>query len=288
MELLQLKYFQVIARTQNISHAATELHIAQPSLSQTLKRLETELGTSLFDRKGKHIILNEYGRIFLKYTNKVFDALAGAAIEIDTLRHREQKNVVLYIRAASMLFPELLRKIKEADSEINLHIYQQPACEPLHLNELLISSAYQKPTEHNSTILLEERILAAVPKGHRLSGTSQVTLQDLKSENFISLTPHHSLSSIIQHYCGERLFSPQITTCVDTPSLMRDLLRQGMGIAFVPELTWKGFASDRITMRPVSDFPMKRYITLSWNPDAYLSPALLLCREIITAYFHQM
>ena len=58
MELLQLQYFQVIARTQNISAAAEQLHISQPSLSQILKRLEQEVGAPLFDRVGKRIVLN--------------------------------------------------------------------------------------------------------------------------------------------------------------------------------------------------------------------------------------
>lgn len=64
MELLQIKYFKVIAETENISKAAEQLYIAQPSLSQTLKRLEDELGTPLFDRTGKRITLNCAGKTF--------------------------------------------------------------------------------------------------------------------------------------------------------------------------------------------------------------------------------
>lgn len=64
MELLQSQYFQVIARTQNISGAADELHISQPSLSQLLKRLEQEVGSPLFDRIGKRIELNACGVVF--------------------------------------------------------------------------------------------------------------------------------------------------------------------------------------------------------------------------------
>ncbi len=70
MELLQLEYFKMIAKTQNISAAAKELHVVQPSLSQLLKRLEQEVGVPLFDRVGKHIQLNTYGQVFLKYTEE--------------------------------------------------------------------------------------------------------------------------------------------------------------------------------------------------------------------------
>lgn len=62
MELLQLKYFRELAQSQHLSKTAEKLHIAQPSLSQTLRRLETELDTPLFDRVGKRIVLNDYGK----------------------------------------------------------------------------------------------------------------------------------------------------------------------------------------------------------------------------------
>ena len=83
MELNQIKQFRVIARTESVSKAAEILFIAQPSLSQTLKRLETELGTPLFDRRGKRIVLNGAGKIFLRYCDEIVAALDSAVKEID-------------------------------------------------------------------------------------------------------------------------------------------------------------------------------------------------------------
>ena len=78
MELLQIKYFRIIAETENISKATQQLFIAQPSLSQTLKRLEDELGVSLFDRKGQKITLNKADRIFLKYCDEITASIENA------------------------------------------------------------------------------------------------------------------------------------------------------------------------------------------------------------------
>lgn len=75
MNLLQLKYFQEVARYQNITKTAEILHVSQPSLSTSIKHLEEELGIELFDRKGKSIVLNEDGQNFLRDINSVFELL---------------------------------------------------------------------------------------------------------------------------------------------------------------------------------------------------------------------
>lgn len=63
MDLLQLQYFIAIAEYQHITKAAAHLHVSQPSLSNTLSRIENELGTQLFDRQGRNIVLNDSGKI---------------------------------------------------------------------------------------------------------------------------------------------------------------------------------------------------------------------------------
>ena len=110
MELLQLYYFQVTARCEHISAAARQLHIAQPALSQTIRRLENELGTPLFDRTGRHIRLNRYGKIFLKYTDTVLNALTDARAEISEALCASRQQVTLCVLAASSLLPDILEQ----------------------------------------------------------------------------------------------------------------------------------------------------------------------------------
>ena len=70
MDLLQLQYFIAIAEYQHITKAAAHLHVSQPSLSNTLSRIENELGTQLFDRQGRNIVLNDSGKIVLAHAKK--------------------------------------------------------------------------------------------------------------------------------------------------------------------------------------------------------------------------
>ena len=75
MELFQLRYFLTVARYENFSKAAEELHVSQPSVSKAVKLLETELGSALFERKGKRIELNNAGRALQERLKGIIGAL---------------------------------------------------------------------------------------------------------------------------------------------------------------------------------------------------------------------
>lgn len=286
MELLQLQYFQAIARTQNISAAAEQLHISQPSLSQILKRLEQEVGAPLFDRIGKRIVLNAYGAVFLKHVDEAFTALDNAALEIRTMRGTASKTVNLSILSASMLLPDLYREIKNADPSVLLHILQADQEHLPDADELIISSDWKLPSDTASCrVLLNEEIQLALPDGHPLLARPSIYSEDLSGEPFISLSPDSSLARILSHYFADRNFRPDITTYIDNPDIMRKLLAAKIGLAFVPTLTWRGLSAGGIRMRQVEDLPMQRFLLLRWNPNAFLTPAVTLCRDVIIRYF---
>lgn len=97
MDLLQLKYFQVVARLEHMTRAAEELHISQPSLSKMISRLEKHLGVPLFDRHGKQIRLNRFGKIFLNRVDRVFAELEEGQYELADLTGLERGEADLII-----------------------------------------------------------------------------------------------------------------------------------------------------------------------------------------------
>lgn len=70
MEWQQLEYFRVVARLEHFGQAAKELAISQPALSRSISKLEEELGVPLFDRMGRSVYLNSFGRVFLERVEK--------------------------------------------------------------------------------------------------------------------------------------------------------------------------------------------------------------------------
>lgn len=107
MEFLQLYYFQTVARTEHMTKAAEELRIAQPSLSKTIARLEADLGVPLFDRHGRQLRLNSYGKTFLQRVDRVFMEIHEGRRELQDRAGLDKGNITLAVSIPKLL-PELL------------------------------------------------------------------------------------------------------------------------------------------------------------------------------------
>ncbi|MGN0633704.1 MAG: LysR family transcriptional regulator [Oscillospiraceae bacterium] len=282
MELLQLKYFRIIAQTENISKAAEQLYIAQPSLSMTLKRLEDELGIPLFDRNGKKITLNKAGRIFLRYCDEIFSSIDNALLELDELKGSEAADVNIEVRSASLLIPGIIRKIQNQNSRIMPHIFQS-GCTDADL------TIYSDISQHSgsSELLIREPMGIVFPETHPLARSLKICQKDIEQHSFISLSPDCSLYKIISHFCEKANFQPNISTYVDSPALMRELLKMGLGAAFVPKFTWSALFGDGLIYRDIADLPMERFVHLAANEKKYPTKAVKSCRDAIMEYFSE-
>lgn len=284
MELQQLMHFKIIAHTQNISQAAKQLYIAQPSLSQTLKRLENEVGLPLFDRIGKRIVLNEAGAIFLKYVDEVFNSLDNASRELKTYKEDSLTNVCISVQSASLLFPEIISEIQISYPKIKLQLLQHAKLDFMPW-DLKIASDYQMKTDSSNTLLMEEPIGIVFPKKHPLASKQSLNKKDLMLYPFISLSPQCDLYNIISYYCEKEDINPINSTYVDSPNFMRNLLRMNLGIAFVPQYSWNSFYKDYLIFRKIDDLPMSRYVFLTWDENRYMTPSVNNCKQIIIDYF---
>ncbi|WP_124100751.1 LysR family transcriptional regulator [Ruminococcus sp. Marseille-P6503] len=285
MEFQQLKYFETIARTQNISAAAKQLFIAQPSLSQTLKRLENEVGTELFDRVGKQIVLNDAGKIFLKYTNEIFKALDNAMRELSAYKDEQLTNVCICVQATSLLLPEIISEIQASYPNIHLQLLQHTDMEETIPLDLKIYADYTCKPMRSKIVLMEEPIGIVLPSDHRLADKEHIIMEDLINESFISLSKGHNLYNINSYYCDKFGFAPNISTYVDSPNIMRDLLKINLGIAFVPQYTWSSFYKDSLVFRSIGDMHMTRCIILSWDESRYMTASVEHCKKVITDFF---
>lgn len=286
MELLQLKYFQKVAKLQHMTKAAEELRIAQPSLSKTISSLEKELGTKLFDRKGKYIELNSQGKIFLKKVDIALMALDDGKHQIDDLKEKIIGHVKLVVLVASNTIPNILKEFAKKYPNITFKLTQHLPDRITQLDfDLCISSYPISMSNLESQILLSEEIYVAVPKNHPLANKKSVSLKEVQYENFISLKKNSNLRDVTDLLCLNTGFSPNIIYESDDPSTVRELINSGLGVAFIPSITWTKNIDPSLALLHIHDPICYRFLNLYWAKDRTLPKSVELFKEHLIEFF---
>ena len=288
MDIHTLAYFKKAAELQHITRAAEELHVAQPSLSRTIAGLEAELGVELFQRSGKNIRLNEYGEMVLRHAGRVLQEVEDIRRELDDALERNSSSVTISLYAASKLLPQLVMRFKREHPSIRLRIVQEDLGARGHSScDLSLFSSIQPCTGENEATLIEEEILLALPEANPLARKESIDLREVAREEFICLQRGKSLRTITDLYCQMASFEPTVILESDSPETVRELIRAGIGISFIPRVTWSGMKTGSIALVPISFPRCRRYINLSWR-EGYLSPAAALFRDFVQGYFRQL
>lgn len=286
MDIHSLTYFKKVADLQHLTRAANELRVAQPSLSRTIAALEDELGVRLFDRVGRNISLNRCGEIVLRHTNRILQELDDIRAELADETDEADRTVTFSSYAASKLLPNMVMAFKQKYPHIRLQIVQEGIPGALNPDcDLSIYSSISPCSNDNEVNLLEEEIFLALPESSPLAQFESVSLRDAASMDFICLQKGKSLRSIADAYCKMAGFEPNVVLESDNPETVRSLIRAGLGIALIPEITWRGTETEQVVLRPISFPECKRYIHLSWKATGYLSPSALLFRDFVKDYF---
>lgn len=266
MDLLQLKYFQITAKQENVTRAANELFISQPALSKMIRSLESELELKLFDRKGRNITLNKYGEKFLEYVNKSLGTLEQGISEIKKMKNEEVIVITLFVAVGSMFLPMLIDELQTKLPNVRFKIIQ-------HLNTSNKGLAYdfaitsEEIQGNDNIILLEEQIHLGVPISHPLALLDSIALSDLKKEKFISLTANNPLRKTMDRFFKQSNFTPNIVFESDDPATVRGLIQRGVGVSLIPSILWKCVVTDRIKLIHITEPHCKRTIYLSSPTD---------------------
>ncbi len=289
MEFLQLKYFQTVARLEHMTKAAEELRIAQPSLSKTIARLEEDLGVPLFDRQGRKIQLNAFGKVFLKRVERAFHELSEGKREIKDLAGLSQESITLAVSIPRIL-PDLLGSFLNQYPHVRFQQFLESTSsmkrqlEDAEI-EFCISSVPIEGPEIVWEPLMTEEIFLIVPPGHRLAGRDSIYLHEVKDESFISMNTGYGFRNLTDEFCKEAGFIPHIAFEGDEPGVIGELVRQGLGIAFVPALTSLR-NSDALSKRlRIIEPRCQRTIGLGWSKRRYLSATAQQFRQFVIEYF---
>lgn len=290
MELLQLKYFQVVARLENVTHAAEELHISQPALSKTIARLEKSVGVPLFERRGRHLRLNKFGKTFLQRTERIFSELKDGLRELADLANLKSGSLTIGT-TSSRLLQNLLKKYLQQYPHVNFQLLQITNPQEIHarlLNgeiDLCISFLPINQPEIHCEPLRNEEIFLAVSPEHRLADRKNIDLSEIANESFISLTAECELRETTDAFCQQAGFTPKVAFEINSNEVISSLVTAGLGIAFLPEYWLRSNSLDLPVKLHISNPTCQRTIWLSWIKERYMSTATRSFHKFVIEYF---
>ncbi|WP_214629842.1 LysR family transcriptional regulator [Paenibacillus agaridevorans] len=244
MELRQLNYVIQIASEKNFSRAADKLHIAQPSLSQQLSKLEQELGLLLFRRTTNSVELTQAGQVFVEKSQSILDAVEQLKQEMDDMAQMRRGRLVVGTLpiTGSHVLPLVLPVFGALYPQIEVVLVEETTA---RLEQLTASggtdiSLLSLPLIDNSLSwepYLEEEICLAIPQQHPLAKRGgEVDIADLKQEPFIGLKRGQGFRQITVELCEVSGFTPRIVFESSNIETVQSLVAGGMGIAFVPQM----------------------------------------------------
>lgn len=289
MELLQLAHFRAVARLEHMTRAAEELNVTQPSLSRSIIRLEQELGVPLFDRRGRGLGLNDFGRAFLTHVDRIFRELDTATGRLRDMAGLDQGNVSLAAGALHSL-PEVLRPFQETHPKIRFRLFAHPLPELHRLlatgeSDLCIVPADPViPGVHWQPLQTGE-IFLVVPSGHRLAGRVSVALVEVADEDMVLGKRGDSLRDVMEEYFHLAGIVPRVTCETDEPTVIEDFVAAGLGVAFIPNLPTLRLRDGSTSWVRISEPACRFSLGIAWNESRYLSQAARAFREHIIAHF---
>lgn len=281
MELRQLNYVIQIASEKNFSRAAEKLHIAQPSLSQQLSKLEQEIGVLLFRRTTNSVELTQAGQVFVHKSQAILDAVEQLKQEMDDMAQMRRGRLVVGTLplTGSHILPLVLPVFGEQYPQIEVVLVEETTAK---LEQLTASggtdlSLLSLPLIDNSLAwepFLEEEICLAVPPQHPLSlREGSISISELDKEPFIGLKRGQGFRQITVELCEQSGFTPQIVFESSNMETIQSLVAGGMGIAFVPQMLTRVKGSDFMPVYlPLSSKPTRTLVVAS-RKGRYLSKA---------------
>ena len=283
MELRHLRYFIAVAEEKHMTRAAERLGIQQPPLSMQIRALETELDVQLFRRQPRGVELTDAGQAFFERARAILDQVDRAvATTRRTARGEEGRVVVGFTSSAPFhpFMPRALRAYRDAAPLVSLVLEESGSSElvqGLHNEEIdaaFIRSPVTDVTDLSVQLLLEEKMLVALPTGHvfaRRSSFSRATLlplTELANETFIlyKRPGGPGLYDTIIAACRRAGFSPRVGQ--EAPRIIStlNLVAAGLGVSIVPA-SLQRLQMDGVVYRKLEDMP------------ELTAPLILACRR---------
>ena len=225
MEWQQLIYFKYVAETGSMGKASELLHVTQPAISMSIRKMEEDLGVPLFTRHKKSIFLNKYGKAYLKHVYAVLKELDDGEKEISEMLENERNHIHVMFPDFFMT-PQFMHYIYKyaPDIIVENHNIDFSTVQRSLIDGTLDMCLFAPPITDKNLITVPvevQEIVAVTSKNHPLAGLEEISLSELRSERFASYTEDTVPRNLFQALCEENGFTPAVKFQSNT---VRDIL----------------------------------------------------------------
>ena len=281
-----METFLAVAEERSFSRAATRLHRTQPAISQTIAKLEAELGEALFDRASRDSTLTDAGEVLHEYAQKLLNLRTEATHALGELRslHRGTLNLAANEYTCLYLLP-LLDQFRRMHPRIKVTVQRSLAsriADELLLHSVDVGVLSFKPDDRGlkSVVVFRDELAFVVNPRHTLADRRSVSIRELGNENFIAHNvPSPQRAKVFEAF---RRYRTELRIGVELPSLeaVRRFVELGNGVALVPALTVERELRSGVLVRVlVKELQMERKLRLVYRKEANLPHAALAFLE---------
>ncbi len=240
MEIYQLRYFATVAEMGSFTKAALKCNISQPSLSQQIINLETELNQKLFHRLGRKISLTPAGQMLLERSRRILMEVDNALKELGddkTAKHRVTVGAIPTL--APYLMPKIIARCRMNYPNLLVSTYEDfipYLVESVAEGEIDLALASLPVIDRRVIVepLFKEPLLLVLSYEHRLADQKIITANDLIEESFIMLGTSSSVAAQIRSFCGDNHFEPHVVHGCSQIKTLKMLVGLNLGIAIMP------------------------------------------------------
>ncbi len=294
MDEHRLKCFVAVYEQGSVSAAATRLHMTQPPLSILLRKLEDELGVTLFDRSGHRLAPTATGELFYLRAKALLANLQTMRRELREAEQGARGSVHIGCATAASLFvmPGVMEDLRSSGLDITVHVqegetgYMLQRLRERSLDLVISRSEYIAP-ELETRIIMDEPLQVALPPDHPQAGCDRVRLEDLRHDRFLL---HRSplgagISDMVLRACQQAGVVPNVVYWGGETLPMLLMAQKGLGVAFAPQSFGQLAAAGLPRLVPLAGARLRTHLNVVWPRQLVLTPAASRIRDLILERF---
>lgn len=293
MDLRQLRYLVALAEERHFTRAAAREHIAQPALSQQIRRLEEEVDLPLVERTTRHVTITPAGDLLVARARRILAEVEAARTELSAMRGMETGrvsvgtmhtmgpiDVSLPLAIFHQRHPGIELTVREQSSEELAEMIREDEL------DLAFLSVTERLESHGLGLhqLVSEKLVVLLPVDHPLAGRRQLRMRELRDQEFISYRAGARLRELLFGAARAAGFEPEVKLESNESARIRRLVARGMGVAILPASDAAAPGAE-VAIVALIDPPLSRDITLAWRQGRRQPPAVAEFLELAREAF---